>query len=410
MSTARGGDLFPRLPEDSRGRLESLLDTIDDIFPLPARFRAGLGRDVADLSRSLTDRRSERDDGYLGKPAALSAYLRYFLPWNVYRLARLLPALPLDLADGDAVTDLGSGPLTLPIALWLSRPELRAVKLEFRCLDRTGKVLEEGRTLFAALTAGTDTPWKIRTIRGSLGTRIEGGKAAVVTAVNVLNELFWDDRTPVAEQAERKAGFLSALARDDGKVLVVEPGIPRSGEFIAALRAAFIDAGRDPLAPCTHASACPMPGGHRGAKWCHFAFDTDQAPARLHKLSAAAGIPKERATLSFLLAGPAGSAATASGAAQEAAAEGAPAAKRAPRAGVRLPVRVISDAFPLAEGGAGRYACAEPGLILVAGRRNAVEALPSGALVEFAAPGSRPRQDPKSGAAVLELPEHPPRG
>ncbi len=390
MSAERDERLFPRPSADLRGRLDALLDTIDDISPLPSRFRAGLPRDVAELSRSLTDKRSERDDGYLGKPAALSAYLRYFLPWNVYRLGRLLPALHIDLADGDAITDLGSGPLTFPIALWLSRPDLRALRLEFRCLDRTGKVLEEGKTLFSALVAGTDTPWKIRTIRGSLGTRIEGGKAALVTAANVLNELFWDDRTPVVEQAERKAGFLSALARDDGKILVVEPGIPRSGEFIAALRAAFIDLGRDPLAPCTHALACPMPGGRRGAKWCHFAFDTEAAPARLHKLSAAAGIPKERATLSFLYAG---------------AVRAAPAA---PASAGRLPVRLISDAFPLAEGGAGRYACSALGLTLVAGRRNAVEGLESGSLVEFPIPKGHPLRDPKSGAAVLELPDQTP--
>jgi hypothetical protein len=371
--------------------MDALIDLIDKTFPLPSRFRAGLPRDVAALSRSLTDKRSDRDDGYLGKPAPLSAYLRYFLPWNVYRLARLLPALAIDLADGDSVTDLGSGPLTVPIALWLARPDLRSKRLDFRCLDRTGKVLDAGNALFSALVAGTNCPWKIRTIRGSLGTRIEGGKAALVTAANVLNELFWEDRTPVAEQAERKAGFLSALAGDRGAVLVVEPGIPRSGEFISALRAAFIELGRNPLAPCTHALACPMSGGHRGAKWCHFAFETDDAPPRLHKLSAAAGIPKERATLSFLYSGPRIDPAM------------VPTAFSATAAGKGLAVRVISDAFPLDEGGAGRYACSEQGLTLVAGSRRDVEALESGILLEFPQKGGREIRDPKSGALVLEI-------
>ena len=35
-------------------------------------------------------------------------------------------------------------------------------------------------------------------------------------------------------------------------------------------------------------------------KWCNFAFDTTDAPARLIKLSVAAKLPKERATLSFI--------------------------------------------------------------------------------------------------------------
>jgi ribosomal protein RSM22 (predicted rRNA methylase) len=388
-ATSNGG-LFPHPDAELRRRMDSILDLIDKTFPLPSRFRSGLPRDVAALSRSLTDKRSDRDDGYLGKPAALSAYLRYFLPWNIYRLARLLPSLPLDLADGDSITDLGSGPLTFPIALWLARPDLRSKKLEFRCLDRTGKVLEAGSALFAALVAGTNTPWKIRTIRGSLGTRIEGGKAALVTAVNVLNELFWDDRAPVAEQAERKASFLSALANGDGSVLVVEPGIPRSGEFITALRSVFIELGRDPLSPCPHALECPLPGGRRGAKWCHFVFDTEDAPARLHKLSSAAGIPKERATLSFLLAGPI-SVKTATQAAS------------APE--TKLPVRIISDVFPLDEGGAGRYACSERGLTLVAGSRRAAEALESGDLVDFPLKRGRELRDPKSGAFVVEIPD-----
>ncbi|GAB1481905.1 hypothetical protein MASR2M78_07200 [Treponema sp.] len=174
--------LFPHPDKELQGSLDAFLDLIEKTQPLPGRFRSQLPRDVADLSHSLTDQRSDRDDGYLGKPAQLSAYLRYFLPWNLYRLVRLLPSLPLNLKDGDAITDLGSGPLTVPIALWLSRPELRSLHLEFRCLDRTGKVLEAGNKLFAALVVGTNSPWKIRTIRGSLGARIDGPKAALVTA------------------------------------------------------------------------------------------------------------------------------------------------------------------------------------------------------------------------------------
>ena len=259
-------------------QLSALLDLIDSAFPLPGRFRAGLPADVAALSRLLTSERGDRDDGYLGKAAELSAYLRYFLPWNVYRLCRLLPSLNLPLLDGDAVTDIGSGPLTFPIALWLARPDLRTRRLEIRCLDRTGKALETGHTLFAALT-GADCPWTVRTIRGSFGTRIEGEPAALVCAVNVLNEIFWDERQTLEEQSERKAGLLAAMARPDGRVLIVEPGVPRSGAFISALRAAFLDQGRPPEAPCPHAGACPLPGGRRGASWCTPA--SDWPPAKM---------------------------------------------------------------------------------------------------------------------------------
>ena len=97
--------------------LDRLPGLIDKVFPLPERFRVGLPRDVAELSRLLTSGRPERGASYLGKPALLSAYLRYFLPWNIYRLSRLFTSLPLELKPHDAVNDLGAGPLTLAAAL-----------------------------------------------------------------------------------------------------------------------------------------------------------------------------------------------------------------------------------------------------------------------------------------------------
>ncbi|MDR1212470.1 MAG: rRNA methyltransferase, partial [Spirochaetaceae bacterium] len=107
--------------------LEELMVLIEQTFPLEKRFRQDLPHDTARLSRLLTYEREEREDGYMGKAALLGAYLRYFLPWNVYRLSRILPGLPLALKDGDLLLDLGSGPLTFPAALWLCRKEFRSL-------------------------------------------------------------------------------------------------------------------------------------------------------------------------------------------------------------------------------------------------------------------------------------------
>jgi hypothetical protein len=373
-------NLFPSLEDGSRSLLEGLPALIDRVFPLPRRFRSGLPRDVAELSRLLTSGREERDGGYLGRPALLSAYLRYFLPWNVYRLCRLLPALPLPLAAGGALTDLGSGPLTLPLALWISRPDLRGLTLEIRCLDRTGAALEAGKALFSAL-AGKNHPWVIKTIRAPLGAPVHGPPAALVTAVNVYNEV----PAQGGPFAERQARLLSSLAGEGGSVLVVEPGVPRSGEFIAALRGAFAEEGRFPLAPCPHGGPCPLPGkGPRDkAKWCHFAFATTDAPRDLHRLSAAAGFPKERAVLSFLLAGPR-------------------AGKPPAVPPVPLPVRIISDPFPLPWGEYGRYGCSASGLVLVTGRREQTEPCGPGTLLRLTPP-HREQRDPKTRALILPL-------
>jgi hypothetical protein len=364
--------------------LERLLRIIEEAFPVPGRFRSALPGDVAELSRLLTSARPEREGGYLSRPNLLSAYLRYFLPWNVFRLYRLFSLVPAalfsDLRGGDAVTDLGSGPLTLPVALWLFRPELRKLDLEFRCVDHSASVLEAGKKLFAALEAAEGgSSWKIKTIHDSVNAPVRGEKAALVTAVNIFNELYQrDDPASAAEKAAR------ILDRSGGSILVMEPGIPRSGAFTAALRDALLERGKRIAAPCTHEGSCPLPGdrarrddGSRGkAKWCHFAFDTTEAPAELHRLSAAAGIPKERAVLSFLLAGKTGS-------------------------GSGSTVRVISDAFPV-PGGWGRYGCGENGLVLLRGSKAEVERTAAGAVVD-AAKSADTETDGKTGASIINL-------
>jgi hypothetical protein len=422
--------IFPHLDAETRRALEGFLRLIDRTFPLPRRRAGSLPRDIAELSRLFTGARGERTVTYLGKPAFLSAYLRYFLPWNLYRLCRLLPGLVLPLEDGDAVTDLGSGPLSLALALWISRPDLRGLRLEFRCIDHTATVMRAGKKLFEAL-AGGDCPWILRLERNSLGGR--AGKAPIVwkgpsaeekqpagkdarrqekparlvTAVNVFTEL--GQNIPAADGgglkrfAEKSFKTLTSYLADTGYLLAVEPGNPQGGAFIAGLRGALIESGGSVLAPCPHAQPCPFPGGKaprrerrtegRGkGKWCHFAFSTEEAPAALRTLSSRAGLPKERAALSFLFAGLGGQ-------------EGPE--PEALTGGLRL--RVISDAFPLpAAGGApaardarfGRYCCSEQGMALLTGKRSALEKAESGALFKAACTGAR---DPKTGAVIAEI-------
>jgi hypothetical protein len=447
--------------------LHRLLRIIEETFPLPGRFRSRLPEDVAELSRLLTSSRSDLEGGYLNRPNLLSAYLRYFLPWNVFRLHRLFSftadvagaaaaaaagaagadvagTLSLGLAEDDAVTDLGSGPLTLPVALWLYRPELRERRLEFRCVDSAGSALEAGKKLFAALTGGGGA-WKIRTIHDSLDAPVRGKKAALVTAVNVFNELRrFGDPGAAALAAKKAAGLLERSCSGGGIILVMEPGIPGSGVFIAALRKLLLEGGRRISAPCTHGGPCPLPGFYGGspqgrtapevfsrrggasapafsaaprsrgkAKWCHFTFDAAEAPAELHRLSALAGLPKERAAFSFLTAaaGPAG--------------EPAGLSRPAALSPERIRVRMISAPFPLGElfgackKGArkknaptrnapagndetwGRYACSEQGLVLAAGSREEAER---------AGPEKGPKgvfltklKDPKTGIPVAAL-------
>jgi hypothetical protein len=233
--------------------------------------------------------------------------------------------------------------------------------------------------------------WKIRTIPEALGAPVHGKPAALVSAVNFFNELYQNipyiSRQGLERAARSYAGIIGRLA--GGAVLVIEPGTPRSGEFISCMRDALAEKGRLPLSPCPHTGPCPFPGG-KGERWCHFAFDTEDAPAALRKRSADSGIPKERAVLSFLFSGPGD-----------------------PKPAAEL-VRVISDLFPVKQAGRtgshgryesyGRYGCSLKGPVLIRGERSFMETLVSGSL--FAPPlEASGERDEKSGAFIVNAGE-----
>jgi ribosomal protein RSM22 (predicted rRNA methylase) len=396
--------MFSKLTPETCRALAGIGRLIDEIEPVPARFHREMTRNIRDLSALLTHNRRSLTGTYLSDPACFSAYLRYFLPWNLFRLCKLFSgfdALAGTLAaqtPTPVVTDLGSGPLTLPIALWIALPALRERPLEFQCFDINKRMLKTGERLFYEIARKTTGPravnWKIKTICASLTQARVEQKAALVTAVNVYNELFWKlgatDERAHALFADNEAARLAALCGPDGAALIVEPGIPRCGEFITRLRAALITKGFSMKAPCTHEADCPLHTSKiqdRAAKWCHFTFPVSEAPQTLHNLSRAARLSKERGMLTFLLAQ-----------------KGSAQAARPPRGAA--PIRVISNAFPLPDHTYARYGCNERGLVLLKGSRSALDRQSSGSVIHGNTAGGESR-DKKSGALIVKLDERP---
>lgn len=385
-------DLFPPLGE-AEGRLLALaLKAIAHANPLPAKHRAELPESIRSLWRVLTSQRGERREGYLNEPRIRTAYLRYFLPWNLYRLARLLPGLPLELPAGRNVLDLGSGPLTLPMALWIARPELREREFTLFCLDRLPAPMAAGQAALEELAklAGLPLRWRIVRLKSDLtGQTFEN--LGLVTAGNVLNELVehpaWSRLDHAARAAKLAQHFTRQLA-PDGRLFLVEPGTEEPAALLSDLRAALLDQGHALAAPCPHAAACPM-GGRRGQSWCHFNFSTEGAPPELAELSRQAGLPKEQASLSFLLS------------ARGPAAPAPESAVPAPGGGRWLAARVVSEPFKLPPDGVGRYACSAEGRILLrtTGRWHDFQ---PGDFLEAELP-AKPQTDRKSGAPLIDL-------
>lgn len=391
------------LPEEAQKALAAFEGVLDEVLPLNDRQRFGLKNDVRDLWSSLTSEKDERAAEYLGKPAVLSAYTRYFLPWNLYRLIHILPGLDLGLKEGSVLADIGSGPLTFPIALWMARPELRGTPMTVYCVDRVARCLEKGQALLETLAirvGGKAPPWKIASLRESFGARLPE-KVDLYASANLFNEFFWKDKSPLSHRAMATSKNILAYLKPGGRAFLMEPGDPRSGSFLSALRAAFIANGLSPLSPCPHAKACPFsglfspprPGMDDGAliermalpgvampkrrpkmPWCHFPFELEKVPSWLSRLSSRVGLSKDRIVASWLLVGPG----------REAGADDS-----------ACIARVVSDAFR-ARSGLASYACSEAGYSIV---RHGPEPFPPGSLVSFDQPSGI--REEKSGAVEL---------
>lgn len=404
------------IPEDAKKIIENFDKVLENVKSLSGKQKVSLPGSIKNLSHQLTDERGTRRLGYMNEASFLSAYVNYFMWWNLVRLCRLFANLPksaFDFGENPIALDIGSGPLTVPIALWLSRPELRSKKITWYCLDLSQKALSLGEEIYLSIAAKTIAesekplePWKIIRIKGALGTGIKE-KVDLITCANAFNEIIQRNEMPTDFLAKKYSDSLisyldSNKSPDDDKkqtVLLVEPGDPHSARFISLMRGAFIRRGFAPVAPCTHAENCPMAGrtGERAtnafgknAKWCNFAFSTDDAPKNLLRLSEKAGVPKERASLSFVLL-------------SRSVIARREAAKQSQKTD-KMFIRIASDFIKLPEiHKSGYYACSEIGLLLAVDESNVHPK--NGELLQIKMPENlgELETDQKSGALIVRI-------
>ena len=304
-------NLLSRPDSERMGALDAAFAALAKAVPIPAGHRKDLPPAVRELSRILTSERDALARSYWSAPRLAAAYLYFFLPWNIFRLAWLLPGLDLPLPPGGRVLDLGSGPLTLPIALWCARPDLRTIPLSFDCVDVSVQPMQHGRAVFYAL-AGEDSPWRIflkrspvekalRPARRDVEPSAARGGYDCIMAGNVLNELCAGGEGNMQSLSGRLEG-LTALAHaalvPEGRLFLLEPGTRFGGTLISLARRGALQQGFAPLAPCTHDACCPM---LESKSWCHFILPADNAPAALRDLSAKARLAKDSLALSCLL-------------------------------------------------------------------------------------------------------------
>lgn len=306
---------FNELSKDALYVLENFDQIVQGIRPLNSKQVQNLPKDIKTLSHQLTDERETRRTGYMNANHELSAYVRYFAWWNLVRLTRVFANLPtsaFNLNDNDVLLDIGSGPFTVVIALWLSRPELRNKKLTVYAMDISQSTMSLGEDLYLSVAAKTppsnknaESHWNIIRIKGGIGTPLRK-KVNFITSANMFNELYQKEHESPEEIANRQIQNLLNYADKRCSFFIAEPGMPVAGRFISLMRERFIKNHNLIIAPCPHQGKCAMDGNHAryggSAKWCNFSFSTENAPKKLLKLSEQSGLPKERAVISFIFA------------------------------------------------------------------------------------------------------------
>lgn len=384
------------IPQDAQEILKTFDQIVAQTRNMSSKQQTLLPGQIKKLSHQLTDDRSSRRIGYMNDASLVSAYISYFMWWNLVRLTKLFANLPKEgicLNDGDVCLDLGSGPLTVPVALWLSRPELRNKKLTFYCMDLSQTALSAGEEIFLSIAARTikdnQEPWKIIRVKGAIGTGIKE-KAKLVTCANVFNELAQTNEMPPDYLSKKYTGDIeSYLSKDEGAaVMLIEPGDPKSARLVSLMRDSFIRRGLMPVSPCPHFHMCPMEGrttSNPNGKWCNFAFDTEDAPLQLLKLSEKSNLTKERAVLSYVLS------------------------KRQENCDTKqddstMMLRVASDFIKLPElRKSGYYCCSEYGLVLAIDQSNVRPV--NGDLIKVKKPANPDKllRDKKSDALIIEI-------
>lgn len=420
-------ELFAPIPPESRNFLERFDLVIQDIQPLTNKQLFLLPKNIKNLSHQLTDERSNLNFGYMNDNVHLSSYIRYFMWWNLVRFTYLFAGLPHSafdfLHDESYCLDVGSGPLTIPLALYLARPELRTKKLTWYCLDTSQNALRIGEEIFLSSVGRINhlyaelkttsslpkniTPWHIIRVKGQLGAPLHN-EVSFVTCANMFNEIYTKNTTALEKDADKygRIIFEYADAKNPTALFIAEPGIPRAGRFIALLRNFFISQSYSVLAPCPHEKSCPLDGiksikrtscAKNYKKWCHFVLRADNAPLRLKTLSRRAGLEKDRASLSFVFVR------KNTGVPQNAELH----AQNGKGACTKKNIRIVSDSILVPKLGKGNYACSDEGLLLVIQKTTKVLPFVSGDLITLNRVISlkdtkgKPVYDLKTGAKII---------
>jgi ribosomal protein RSM22 (predicted rRNA methylase) len=168
--------------------------------------------------------------------------------------------------------DFGAGPGT---TLWAVRdcwPELQSATL-----IEASPAMRKFGAAFAPASGVPGIDWR--------SAVPQAGESDLVTVAYVLDEL---------DPQQRSALIQQLWSRTTDTLLIVEPGTPAGYQRILEARDLLLQQGAHMVAPCPHASACPLVA----PDWCHFSRRV--ARSRAHLQAKGAEVPWEDEKFSYV--------------------------------------------------------------------------------------------------------------
>ena len=443
--------VFGKLKDEEYELLNSYPCIVDKALRLKPKQKKETFKAIRELFQELTSERSSKNIDYLSNPTKLSAYIYYYLWWNLLRFVRLFNGLSLQIKEGDVIGDFGSGPLTLVLALWIAKPELREKKLTFYCVDISEKAMRIGEEIFQVLTSFTtkgikigkgekkeenhktksndrkqEIKWKIKRVVATFGTPLKE-KLDFFFSANMFNEICWNNIKNLKVYGEKQAIIIDSYLKDSSSILIIEPGLPIGGKIISVFRKFFLQRDYSILAPCPHVNSCPLHerqttgqiqmmeryssktgktarhpylteesslASARG-KWCHFSFSTLNAPTNLLELSEKVHLAKKTASLSYLYC-------------RKTKDDVRPNTdkkiKQETKTNNKIKIIVTSNIIKLKEESFGVYVCSSLGFLLLKTKSfTQIKTLKSGTYLSMDVNNISTSRDKKSGALIVEL-------
>jgi SAM-dependent methyltransferase len=246
-----------------------------------SRRAGGLDRSVLEgvrrLSSLFTVGRRDLPDDYLAEPSLRRAYLQYFMPVTMGKIATLLQEMPPVPSRALRVLDVGSGPGAGSLAFLdylLQQGDAAHKDLEVIAVDRSRTALGDAEWLWSeVIMSGPGRgSWALHPVRLDLerpGSRAPWKRQTfdLIIMANSLNELFRSAADPIARRAGLLEHLLSALA-PDGTLIILEPALRDTTREFHQVRDRILVKGQATVySPCLHDGPCPALV--HPDDWCH---------------------------------------------------------------------------------------------------------------------------------------------